>query len=81
MQTLDGEDRIIVLLRTERSVAEIARQLHLEQKPLYRRLDKILAKLRAAMESAGIRSSDVADMLDSLGETDPADHDDDLRDD
>jgi RNA polymerase sigma factor (sigma-70 family) len=81
MLTLDDEDRVIVLRRTERSVAEIARELHLEQKPLYRRLDKILARLRAAMESAGVRSSEVADMLDSLGESDPADHDDNHRDD
>jgi RNA polymerase sigma factor for flagellar operon FliA len=36
------------------AVAEIARTLRVEQKPLYRRLDGIQSKLRAALESRGV---------------------------
>jgi DNA-directed RNA polymerase specialized sigma24 family protein len=36
------------------SVADIARALGLPQKPLYRRLERALAALRAALEAAGV---------------------------
>ena len=54
--SLPAEDALIMRMRfwSEMSVAEIARTLRVEQKPLYRRLDSIQAKLRAALESRGV---------------------------
>lgn len=58
-QALDGlavEERLIVRMHywEGASVAEIARALGLMQKPLYRRLDRALAYLRARLEASGI---------------------------
>lgn len=62
---LSPEDRHIVHLRyfEGASVADIARALRLEQKPLYRRLDRLLLRLREELEGSGISQSDVKDML------------------
>jgi len=56
MQTLGDQDRLILRLRFQEGlgIADIARALHLEQKPLYRRLDGLLDQLRTALEAAGI---------------------------
>jgi RNA polymerase sigma factor for flagellar operon FliA len=45
------------------SVADIARTLRVEQKPLYRRLDGIQAKLRAALESRGVDRTRAIEIL------------------
>lgn len=68
-RALDGlppEDRVIVRMRMweEMSVADISRALRLEQKPLYRRLERIFTRLREQMEGAGITREDVRRMLD-----------------
>jgi DNA-directed RNA polymerase specialized sigma24 family protein len=47
----------------EVSIAEIARMFELDQKALYKRKDKILRRLREALESAGVSAEDVADIL------------------
>lgn len=54
--SLPAEDALIMRMRywSEMSVAEIARTLRVEQKPLYRRLEGIQANLRAALESRGV---------------------------
>ena len=56
VQALQDQDRLILRLRFQEnlSVADIARALHLEQKPLYRRFDALLQQLRNALEAAGI---------------------------
>ena len=56
VQTLGDQDRLILRLKFQEGlgVADIARALHLEQKPLYRRVDALLLQLRAALEAAGI---------------------------
>ena len=56
MQTLGDQDRLILRLKFQEGlgIADIARALHLEQKPLYRRLDALLNRLPAALEAAGI---------------------------
>jgi DNA-directed RNA polymerase specialized sigma24 family protein len=60
--TLSSEDRLIVKMRQDGfSVAKIARTLNLEQKPLYRRLEKIYKSLRSTLESKGVRAEDIAD--------------------
>jgi RNA polymerase sigma factor (sigma-70 family) len=66
LDTLPAEDRVIVRMRVCEgvSVADISRTLHLEQKPLYRRLERIYGRLREQMEGAGITREDVRRMLD-----------------
>jgi RNA polymerase sigma factor for flagellar operon FliA len=55
------EDRVLLRLRFEDevSVADIARRLGLDQKGLYRRLDRLLGQLRVAIEGEGIGWADV----------------------
>jgi RNA polymerase sigma factor (sigma-70 family) len=62
---LGEEDRVILTMRFWQgdSVADIARALHLEQKPLYRRLDRLLARLREDLERQGLSRQAVAEML------------------
>lgn len=63
---LPPEDRVIVRMRMweDLSVADIARNLNVPQKPLYRRLERIFSRLREHMEGAGITREDVRRMLD-----------------
>lgn len=63
---LSPEDAHIVHLRyfEGASVADIARALRLEQKPLYRRLERLLLRLREEIEGSGISRSDVRDLLE-----------------
>jgi RNA polymerase sigma factor (sigma-70 family) len=71
LKILSGEDRLLVLDRTRLSVAEIARSRGIEQKPLYRRLDKIYKTLREALEREGVRRSDIDDILRADDPLDP----------
>ena len=41
----------------------IARTLHIEQKKLYKRLDKLFGTLRRGLESAGLSKRDVGALL------------------
>ncbi|HWK88680.1 MAG TPA: sigma-70 family RNA polymerase sigma factor [Longimicrobium sp.] len=56
LDDLPAEDAVIVRLRYLEafSVADIARKLHLEQKPLYRRLDRVLVQLRERLVAEGV---------------------------
>jgi RNA polymerase sigma factor (sigma-70 family) len=62
---LPADDRLIVRLHylESLSVADIARALALPQKPLYRKLERALAALRRSLESAGISSERVRDLV------------------
>jgi len=62
---LPAEDALIVRMRfwSEMSVADIARTLRVEQKPLYRRLEGIQASLRAALESRGVDRTRASEIL------------------
>ncbi|HEX6038260.1 RNA polymerase sigma factor [Longimicrobium sp.] len=66
LDALPPEDRVIVHMRVWEglSVADISRALSLEQKPLYRRLERIFGQLRKQLESAGITREDVLRLLD-----------------
>ena len=67
LRTLPAEDQLIMRLRGEKvPIVQIARTLCLDQKALYKRLDKIKKALRAAMESAGISARDIGDILDHV---------------
>ena len=65
MQTLGDQDRLILRLKFQEGlgIADIARALHLEQKPLYRRLDALLDRLRSALEAAGIDRLHAAEIV------------------
>ena len=62
---LEPQDRLIVKLRYENSlsVAEISRSLRIDQKSLYRRLERLLRTLRAQLEQEGVRADEVLDLL------------------
>jgi RNA polymerase sigma factor (sigma-70 family) len=73
LRQLDPDDRLIFRMRFEAglSVADVARTLRLEQKPLYRRLQRVLGLLRRRLEEAGVSATDAADVLESrLGNLD-----------
>ena len=62
---LEAEDRLILKLRFWYSakVPDIARQLHLDQKKLYKRLEKLYAILRRALEKGGLSLADIDRLL------------------
>lgn len=60
---LPAEDRLIIKMRTELPVVEIARALGLEVRPLYRRIERIHAALQAKLQRAGIRREDVREFF------------------
>lgn len=65
LDRLGPEDQTILRLRFEcgMTVAQIARSLHVEQKLLYRRMDRQLRELRADLVSAGIEPAAALDLL------------------
>lgn len=64
---MEAEDRLILQMRfwEQRKVPDIARRLQLEQKKVYKRLDKLFASMRRALEEAGVRRRDVDRLLSS----------------
>jgi RNA polymerase sigma factor (sigma-70 family) len=62
---LEPEEQLIVRLHfgDGLSLADVARAMHLEQKPLYRRVERLRTRLRALLESAGLRGDDVRGLL------------------
>jgi RNA polymerase sigma factor (sigma-70 family) len=67
LDSLPLEDQIIVRLRYTggMSVADIARMLQLEQRPLYRRLEAIHRTLRNALRDEGIDGAHLEDLIGS----------------
>jgi RNA polymerase sigma factor (sigma-70 family) len=65
VQTLSDQDRLILRLRFQDgiAVADIARTLHIDQKPLYRRFDGLLRQLRAALEAAGVEAAEACALI------------------
>jgi len=53
---LDPHDRLLLALRYRdgRKVSEMAALMQLDQKPLYRRLDRVLGRLRKTLQEQGI---------------------------
>jgi DNA-directed RNA polymerase specialized sigma24 family protein len=66
---LPQEDTALLRLRFGEGwqIARIARALDLEEKPLYRRLDRIQERLRQGLEAAGIQRGDIGEVLRGLG--------------
>jgi RNA polymerase sigma factor for flagellar operon FliA len=65
LEQLPAEEQVIVRMRfwDDLTVADIARALRIEQKPLYRKLEAIQKHLRAALTARGIDEERVADVL------------------
>ena len=65
MEQLGAEDQLIVRMHFAegRTLAFVARTLNLEQKPLYRRIERLRAHLRAFMEGRGVSGADVRDIV------------------
>ena len=65
LKGLPPQDRIIVRLHFGEglTIADVARAMHIEQKPLYRQLERSLASLRTSLEAQGIRADVVAEWL------------------
>ena len=69
LNELQDEDRVITRMRfwDGVSVADIARLLHLEQKPLYRRIEATQRQLRAALMRRGVTEQDARELLSEDG--------------
>lgn len=65
VNALADQDRLILRLRFQDglAIADIARALNLEQKPLYRRLESLFRTLRSALEAAGIDQEVAIDVV------------------
>jgi RNA polymerase sigma factor (sigma-70 family) len=72
LSALTVEDRTIVRMRFDESVsiADISRMLRLPQRPLYRRIESLLGKLRLRLAGEGIDASAIADVLESRASDD-----------
>lgn len=66
LDTLPAEDRLLIKMTLKYKVSDIARIQKVEQKPLYRRIDKIHKALEKALERHGVRREDVKRILGSL---------------
>lgn len=71
---LDAEDHLILEMRFwhARRVPDIARTLHLDQKKLYKRLDRLFDGLRRELERAGVSQDEVMWLLATGGEFPPS---------
>jgi len=67
---MSAQDRVVLRLRFAKgmSIADIARALGIEQRPLYRRIEALLADLREALEQAGIDGTEAADLIAAAGD-------------
>jgi RNA polymerase sigma factor (sigma-70 family) len=65
ISVLPDDDRLLLQLRFESgmTIAEIARAMHLEQKPLYRRLEKHFRRLREELAQSGIQRQDIESLV------------------
>jgi RNA polymerase sigma factor (sigma-70 family) len=62
---LSPEDAMIVRMHLAEgvSIADVARTLRLEQKPLYRRVERLRVTLRGLLEAEGMTGRDVAELV------------------
>jgi len=65
LESMDPEDRLILQLRFWQAlkVPEIAQRLQMEQKKIYKRLDRLFVAMRHALEEAGVAKSDIGTLL------------------
>ena len=67
--SLSADDRVLIKLRFEDGlrIADIARKLHQAEKPLYRRVERVLGHLRRELEKRGLHSGSVPEFLADEG--------------
>jgi RNA polymerase sigma factor (sigma-70 family) len=67
LAAMELEDRMIIKFHfgSSLTIADISGLLRLPQRPLYRRMDSLLKRLRAALVAEGIEGRDVADVIGS----------------
>lgn len=72
LAALPDEDAMILRFRfgSGMNISDISRMLRLPQRPLYRRLESLLARLRGALDAAGLDSRDVTGLLGQAEEMD-----------
>lgn len=65
LEELGEQDRLILRLHFWEglTIAGVARTLGLEQRPLYRKMDRLLKRLRAHLESMGLRWDEVLELM------------------
>jgi RNA polymerase sigma factor for flagellar operon FliA len=63
LRRLPAEDALLARMSCELKISQIARQLRLDQKPLYRRRETILKTLRQELESHGVRPEEIGGLL------------------
>jgi RNA polymerase sigma factor for flagellar operon FliA len=66
LDSLSLEDRLLLKLRFwhDASIADAARILGLEQRPLYRRLERLMGDLRARLDGAGVTADQVRELME-----------------
>src|SRR5688572_11836689 len=64
LESMDAEDRLILQMRfwDALKVPDIARRLHIEQKRVYKRLDRLFGVMRGALERDGVTPRDIANL-------------------
>lgn len=70
LASMSAEDRVILRMRfaEDLSIADIARALGLLQRPLYRRIEALLATLRTTLERNGLGAASIGDLIGTAGE-------------
>ena len=65
MGEMDGESQLILRMRFwhNRKVPEIAEALHIDAKKIYKKIDRLLLTLRAALEKAGVSREAIGELL------------------
>jgi RNA polymerase sigma factor for flagellar operon FliA len=63
LDTLSTDDHLLLKMWIKLPIADIARILKVEQKPLYRRMTKILSTLGKTLERQGVRREDIKSLL------------------
>lgn len=65
LQALPSDDRLLIRLRfaSDMTIADISRMMRLPQRPLYRRLESLLVRLRGALVDAGVDGSTVDELV------------------
>jgi RNA polymerase sigma factor (sigma-70 family) len=74
MRKLPPDDGLLAKMSCELKISQIARTLKLEQKPLYRRLERIYKTLRQDLESHGIRPDEIGGLLGGAEDDDEPRH-------
>lgn len=70
LDTLPLEDRMLLRFRfaSSMTIADISRIMRLPQRPLYRRLEALLDRLRKALRAEGVDAAAVSDLIGSAAE-------------